>query len=147
MLHSHYCKDLNDTYPLYQAPFLNLNDVFCLYIFCLVSLFFIVEVTFIELWLFTEHVHLYRGKVSIVALVLNWLSWKWVIASHLGRFIPGERERRLGGPQSWSGWRGKFLALLGLEVWPLSHPAIASCHTDYAVPAPHLFRDANKMFR
>jgi hypothetical protein len=57
--------------------------------------------------------------------------WSWHSASHPCHFTPGERapqyplDWRLGGLQRPSGYmeKWKFLTILGLKFWLLSHPA------------------------
>jgi hypothetical protein len=58
-------------------------------------------------------------------------SWRWVVTFTFRPLYPWGKsprylsDRRLGGPQSWSGdmEKKKFLTLLELELWLLSHPA------------------------
>ena len=57
----------------------------------------------------------YRGNGGIALLVLNLGSrWRYVVASHLGRFTPGGR---VTGTSSLGGWLGGTFFLDVLEKW------------------------------
>jgi hypothetical protein len=84
------------------------------------------------------------GDVYIHILLTLTLAGGGWSASRPGRFTPAEGASSTHWIGGWVDPRAglddlekrKFLTLQGLKLWPLSLPAIASCYTDYATPAP-----------
>jgi hypothetical protein len=82
----------------------------------------------------------YGGSGCIAPYFLDLsTSWRWVVSFTPRPLYPRyPLYRRLGGPQSQSGWleKWKFLTLPGLELNPLVIQPIASRYTNYTILAP-----------